>query len=137
MVPSRNPKPPRLSSTLLADPAAARREIERNDAAHNGTMQRLFGIALFAVQTGLTPPIAKVLRGFGGAGVLELIEDDRSGTYRAVYAVRYATAVYVLHVFHKKSKHGIATPHGDIDVVHGRLKTAEQVHWIKAKEAMP
>jgi phage-related protein len=50
------------------------------------------------------------LKGFGGAGVLEIIEDDRSGTYRAVYTVRFGTAVYVLHVFQKKSKRGIGTP---------------------------
>ena len=69
-------------------------------------VRRGFGVALYAVQIGLTPPIAKVLKGFGGAGVLELIEDDAAGTYRAVYTVRYSNAVYVLHVFQKKSKRG-------------------------------
>lgn len=69
-----------------------------------------------------------MLKGFGGAGVLELIEDDRSGTYRAVYTVRFATAVYVLHVFQKKSKQGIATPHQDIELVRSRLKVAEELH---------
>lgn len=83
---------------------------------------------LFAAQLGVAPPIAKVLKGFGGAGVLELIEDDRSGTYRAVYTVRFATAVYVLHVFQKKSKQGIATPHQDIELVRSRLKVAEELH---------
>ena len=67
-------------------------------------VRRSFGVALYAVQTGLTPPIAKVLKGFGGAGVLELIEDDAGGTFRAAYTVRYATAVYLLHVFQKKSR---------------------------------
>ena len=62
-------------------------------------VRRTFGVALFAVQSGETPPIAKPLRGFGSAGVLELIEDDAGGTYRAVYTVRFATAVYMLHVF--------------------------------------
>jgi phage-related protein len=80
-------------------------------------VRRSFGVALFAVQTGTTPPIAKPLKGFAGAGVLELMEDDEGGTYRAVYTVRYATAVYVLHVFQKKSKHGRATPQSDIDLV--------------------
>jgi phage-related protein len=56
-------------------------------------IRRSFGVALYAVQIGLTPPIAKVLRGFGGAGVLELIEDDAGGTYRAVYTARYSSAV--------------------------------------------
>ncbi|WP_455405207.1 type II toxin-antitoxin system RelE/ParE family toxin [Rhodopseudomonas parapalustris] len=92
------------------------------------SIRRSFGTALFAAQMGVAPPIAKVLKGFGGAGVLELIEDDRSGTYRAVYTVRFATAVYVLHVFQKKSKQGIATPHQDIELVRSRLKVAEELH---------
>ena len=79
------------------------------------TVQRTFGVALFAVQCGATPPDAKPLKGFGGSGVLELIEDDRNRTYRAVYTVRFAGAVYVLHVFQKKSKRGIATPLQDIE----------------------
>jgi phage-related protein len=93
------------------------------------------GLALYAVQSGETPPIAKALKGFGGAGVLELIEDDASGTYRAVYTVRYATAVYVLHVFQKKSKRGKATPQRDIDLVEGRLKRAREIHEMKMKES--
>jgi phage-related protein len=87
-------------------------------------VRRSFGVALFAVQTGATPPIAKPLKGFGGAGVLELIEDDKGGTYRAVYTVRYVTAIYVLHVFQKKSKRGKATSQADIDLVELRLKRA-------------
>lgn len=67
-------------------------------------VRRSFGVALYAAQTGEMPPIAKVLKGFGSAGVLELIEDDAAGTYRAVYTVSYAMAIYVLHVFQKKSK---------------------------------
>jgi phage-related protein len=84
-------------------------------------VRRSFGAALWAVQTGTTPPMAKPLRGFGGAGVLELIEDDEGGTYRAVYTVRYATAVYVLHVFQKKSTRGRATSRRDIEVIEQRL----------------
>jgi phage-related protein len=91
-------------------------------------VRRRFGAALYAVQLGETPPEAKVLKGFGGASVLELIEDDRSGTYRAVYTVRFATKVYVLHVFQKKSKHGIATPKQEIDLIHERLKRAERMY---------
>ena len=98
-------------------------------------VRRSFGVALYAVQTGQTPPSAKVLKGFRGAGVLELIEDDAGGTYRAVYTVRYATAVYVLHVFQKKSKRGRATPQRDIDLVEERLKRAREIHEAKAKEA--
>jgi phage-related protein len=97
-------------------------------------VRRSFGVALFAVQTGTTPPIAKVLKGFGGAGVLELIEDDSGGTYRAVYTVRYATAIYVLHVFQKKSKRRAATPKADIDLVEARLKRVAAMYGKKKKE---
>ena len=90
---------------------------------------------LCALQTGETPPIAKVLKGFGGAGVLELIEYDAGGTYRAVYTVRYATAIYVLHVFQKKSKRGRETPQRDIDLIKERLKRASELHAMKLKES--
>ena len=98
-------------------------------------IRRSFGVALYAVQTGETPPAAKVLKGFGGAGVLELIEDDAGGTYRAVYTVRYATAIYVLHVFQKKSKRGRETPQRDIDLIKERLKRAGDLHALKVKES--
>jgi len=100
-------------------------------------VRRSFGVALYAAQIGETPPIAKPLRGFGGAGVLELIEDDAGGTYRAGYTVRYATAVYVLHVFQKKSKRGRETPQRDIDLIKERLKRAEEIHALKLKEGRP
>jgi phage-related protein len=97
--------------------ASSRRDMQALPKA----VRRTFGVALWAAQTGMTPPIAKPLHGFGG-GVLELIEDDRSGTCRTVYTVRFETAIYVLHVFQKKSKHGKATPRRDIDLVEARLK---------------
>jgi phage-related protein len=68
---------------------------------------------------------AKVLHGFGSAGVLEVVEDDAGGTYRAVYTVKFKEAVFVLHCFQKKSRRGIATPKGDIDIIRSRLKVAE------------
>ena len=91
------------------------------------SVQRSFGLGLFAVQCGVSPPDAKALKGFGGAGVMELIEDDRGGTYRAVYTVRFASAVYVLHVFQKKSKRGVATPAHEVKVEGGDL-------WIRIGE---
>jgi len=100
-------------------------------------VRRTFGVALYAAQIGETPPIAKPLRGFSGAGVLELIEDDVGGTYRAVYTVRYATAIYVLHVFQKKSKRGRETPQRDIDLIKERLKRAEELHALTMKEGRP
>src|SRR6202045_1781779 len=98
-------------------------------------VRRTFGVALFAVQLGETPPEAKPLKGFGGAGVLELIEDHQGSTYRAVYTVRFATKVYVLHAFQKKSKRGIATPKRELDLIRERLKWAERLHTGKAEEA--
>jgi phage-related protein len=75
-------------------------------------------------QLGMHPPSAKLLKGFG-SGVVELIEDFDGDTYRAVYAVRFETAVYVLHAFKKKSKQGIRTPRSDVDLIKRRLKDAE------------
>jgi phage-related protein len=66
-----------------------------------------------------------VLKGFGGAGVLEVVEDDAGGTYRAVCTVRFEEAVFVLHCFQKKSKRGIETPKEDMDIIRARLKVAE------------
>ncbi len=68
---------------------------------------------------------AKPLKGFGGAGVLEVVEDYIGNTYRAVYTVKFGTAIYVLHVFQKKSSTGIATPKPDMDKIRERLKIAE------------
>ncbi|MDU5836280.1 MAG: type II toxin-antitoxin system RelE/ParE family toxin [Pantoea sp.] len=90
-------------------------------------VQRFFGFALDFAQRGEKHDDAKVLKGFGGAGVLEVVEDDIGGTYRAVYTVRFAEAVFVLHAFQKKSKRGIATPKEDIDIIKNRLKVAAAV----------
>jgi phage-related protein len=83
------------------------------------------GFALNAVQEGGEPVAAKALRGFGGRTVLELVEDFDSDTYRAVYTVRFAGVVYVLHAFQKKAKKGIATPQQDIELIKSRLRDAE------------
>ena len=88
-------------------------------------MQDVFGYALHLAQTGRKHDQAKPLKGFGGAGVLEVVEDFRSDTYRAAYTVKFGDAVYVLHCFQKKSSHGIGTPRPDIDLIRERLKAAE------------
>jgi phage-related protein len=69
---------------------------------------------------------AKPLKGFGSAGVLEVVEDDDGNTYRAVYTVKFANAIYVLHCFQKKSNKGIETPKQDIDLIRDRLKFAQK-----------
>lgn len=86
-----------------------------------------FGYALYLAQTGKKHEQAKPLHGFGSAGVLEIVEDRRGNAYRAVYTVRFAAAVFVLHVFQKKAKSGIATPKQDIELIRERLKVAEQI----------
>ena len=91
---------------------------------------QVFGYALHLAQTGGKHEQAKPLQRFGTAGVLEVVEDWRGNTYRAVYTVRYAECVFVLHVFQKKSKSGIATPKMDLDLIQKRLKAAAK----RAKE---
>ncbi len=86
-----------------------------------------FGYALYVAQTGKKHEKAKVLHGFGSAGVSEVVEDGRGDTYRAVYTVRFSAAVFVLHVFQKKAKRGVATPRQDMELIRDRLKVAEQM----------
>lgn len=93
-------------------------------------VRKFFGHALDFAQRGDRHDAAKVLKGFGGAGVLEVVEDDVGGTYRAVYTVKFEEAVFVLHCFQKKSKSGIATPKEDMEIIRTRLKVAE----VLAKE---
>lgn len=84
----------------------------------------LCGYALYLAQIGGRHEQTKILRGFGDAGVLEIVESTNRSTYRAVYTVRFSDAVYVLHVFQKKSKWGVATPKPDVDLIEERLKQA-------------
>lgn len=95
---------------------------KRDLAAMPGDVQDTFGYALFLAQIGGKHQRAKALKGFGDAGVLEVVESQQGDTYRAVYTVRYATAVYVLHCFQKKSSSGIATPKPELDLIQQRLK---------------
>ena len=87
-------------------------------------VQDTFGYALYLAQTGGKHEQAKPLKGFGSAGVLEVVESEAGSTYRAVYTVKIAAAVYVLHCFQKKSSSGISTPKPDMDLVRERLKAA-------------
>ena len=85
------------------------------------------GYAIYVAQRGGKHSDAKVLSGFGGAGVLEVVKDFRGDTFRAVYTLRYAGAVYVVHVFQKKSKTGRETPRRDIELIEQRLREAEKI----------
>lgn len=88
-------------------------------------VRRVFGQALDDAQVGAEHHSAKALKGFGGRSVLEVVEDYDGDTFRAAYTVRFAAFIYVLHVFQKKSKKGIATPRHDLDLIAERLKRAE------------
>ena len=88
-------------------------------------VRKFFGHALDFAQRGGQHDSAKTLKGFGGAGVIEVIENDAGGTYRAVYTVKFEEAVFVLHCFQKKSRSGIATPKVDMNIIRARLKFIE------------
>ena len=106
---------------------------KRNLLSLPGPVEDLFGYALYLAQDGRKHEQAKPLKGFGSAGVLEVVEDWDRSTYRAVYTVRFEGVVFVLHIFQKKSKRGAATPKADIDLIRERLKAAERI----AKEFTP
>jgi phage-related protein len=84
------------------------------------------GHALFTAQEGKTDPAAKPLKGFGGASVFEIVASHHGNAWRAVYTVRFQDAIYVLHVFQKKSTKGIATPAREIELIRKRLAEAER-----------
>ena len=90
-------------------------------------VQDHMGYALYVAQRGGKHRDSKSLSGFGGAGVVEVVKDFRGDAFRAVYTVKIAGAVYVLHAFQKKSKTGRVTPRRDIELIKQRLREAEQI----------
>jgi phage-related protein len=95
-----------------------------------------FGHGLYEAQLGRQPAIAKIFKHLGESGVWELVTDDRAGTFRAVYTVKFSDAIVVLHVFQKKSKSGISTPKAEVDLIRQRLKAAVDVYkgWKEGKK---
>jgi phage-related protein len=91
-------------------------------------VQQVMGYALYLAEIGGKHPDAKPLKGHKGAGVLEVVEDFDTDTYRVVYTVKFEKAVYVLHSFQKKSTRGIETPKHTLDLIAERLKVAEQLY---------
>jgi len=110
----------------------ARREL----ASFPEDVKDAIGYALYIAQGGGKHVDAKPLRGFGSAGILEIVEDHAGDTYRAVYTVRLAGRVYVLHAFQKKSKTGIKTPKAEVELIRSRLKRAEAEHatWLEGQK---
>jgi phage-related protein len=102
-------------------------------------VRRRVGSALWEAQLGLKAPYAKPLRGFGGAAVLEIVDDFDGDTYRAIYTVRFAGAVYVLHAFQKKSRRGIATPKPELNLIEQRLRRAREDYerWSGSDQPIP
>lgn len=96
-------------------------------------VQDVMGRALLDAQFGDKHPDAKPLHGFGGAGVLEIVDDFAGDTYRTIYTVRFKKAVYVLHAFQKKATRGITTPRHELDLVQDRYRAAEEHYrnWTK------
>lgn len=96
-------------------------------------VQDVMGFALYQAQIGRMHSSAKPLKGFGGASVVEIVDDHKGDTYRTVYAVKFDNAIYVLHAFQKKSKQGIKTPQAEIDLVKRRLKAAEDDYKTRSE----
>jgi phage-related protein len=96
-------------------------------------VKQVMGFALYEAERGGKHPAAKPLKGFKGAGVLEIVDDHDGDTYRVVYTVRLEDELYVLHAFQKKSKKGIATPQPDLDLIAKRLALAERIHAARQR----
>ncbi len=88
-------------------------------------VQDAMGYALYQAQIGEKHDSVKPLKGFGSAGVLEIVSGHAGDAFRTVYTVKFATAIYVLHAFQKKSKSCIKTPAEHMELIWRRLKTAE------------
>ena len=100
----------------------------RDFRAFPGEVKSEMGYALFVAQCGGRHRKVKTLKGYGGGAVVEIVEDHDGETFRTIYTVRFASAVYVLHAFQKKSKKGIATPQADLRLIDQRLRDAERLH---------
>ena len=118
------PKPVRWIGRSKADVSAFPEDVKRR-----------VGGAIWEAQIGLKAPFAKPLKGFGGAGVLEVVDDFDGNTYRAAYTIRFAGVVYVLHAFQKKSRSGIATPKPEMDLIERRLARAREDYqqWLRSQ----
>ncbi len=101
---------------------------QKDLAAFPGDARDEVAAALQLALTGGKHPSAKPLKGFTGAGVVEVVADDDGNAYRAVYTLKLDDCIFVLHAFQKKSKKGAATPRRDIELIKTRLKRARELH---------
>jgi phage-related protein len=102
--------------------------------AFPSAVRKGLGFGLFLAQLGDKAPSAKPLKGFGGAGVVELLAAHDGNAYRAVYTVKFADAVFVLHAYQKKSKRGSKTPPADSRLIRQRLAAALQCYEERYKK---
>jgi phage-related protein len=128
-------KSPTRSLESAAKPVRWVASSEEDLSAFPNDVKARVGGALWDAQIGLKSPAARPLKGFGDAGVLEVIVDFDGNTFRTVYTVRFAKAVYVLHAFQKKSRRAIATPKGELDLIGTRLSRAREDYdaWLKSR----
>jgi phage-related protein len=124
--PERTPKPVRWIGGSKGDVSAFPHDVKLR-----------VGGALWDAQIGVKSPLAKALKGFGDAGVLEVVVDFDGNAFRTVYTIRFAEAVYVLHAFQKKSKRGVATPKAELDLVRARLARAKEDYdqWQRSRSS--
>lgn len=87
------------------------------------------GHALFVAQEGGRAPKVKTLQGFGGSGVVEIVDDHDGDTFRCVYTTRINDVIVVLHAFQKKSRRGSETARHDVELIRMRMKTAQAMEW--------
>ena len=97
-------------------------------------VKREVGYALCLAQPGQMHAASKPLKGFDGAGVLEVVSNFAGNAFRSVYTVRYLSAVYMLRAFQKKSKRGLQTPRLNLTLIRERLKQAERHHAQQADQ---
>jgi phage-related protein len=102
---------------------------KRDLSAFPDDVKQDVGHALFVAQEGGRAPSVKTLQGFGGGGVVEIVEDHDGDTYRCVYTTKVQDVIVVLHAFQKKSKQGRETPKHEIELIHARLRDAMNREW--------
>ena len=129
--------PPKTGLDPVPKPVRWIGESKTDLSAFPNDVKLRVGGALWDAQIGLKSSAAKPHKGFGGAGVLEVVADSDGNAFRAVYTVRFAEAVYVLHAFQKKSRRGIATPKAELELIAARLSRAKEdyTQWLRSRSS--
>jgi phage-related protein len=123
-------QPPKYINTDMLKPLKFVSHSKKDLSDFPDTVKQDVGHALFIAQEGGRAASVKTLQGFGGGSIVEIVEDHDGDTYRCVYTTKLSDVIAVLHAFQKKSKHGIATPKHEMELVAKRLKLALAREWI-------